>query len=255
MQPLCYQAKVMARRGHNGFWPHLDEAMHLAMGLDEPEWLSFVGVARVEAYWLEGRLDAAQAELDRVRDASAGVVVLSRGWTALWTRRLTGIAEPIDLEPFASQVAGDTSHAAELWDRLGYRYEAALALLDTKEEALLRESLDRLTDLGAEAAARLVRRTMRDLGIRSIPAGVRPATRRHPRGLTRREQEILEFLSHDRSNDEIAASLFISVRTVEHHVSAILGKLGASTRKGAAREARRLGLADPDRVSVATKSR
>jgi DNA-binding NarL/FixJ family response regulator len=130
-----------------------------------------------------------------------------------------------------------------------------LALLDSKEEALLRESLDRFIDLGAEAAARVVRRTMRDLGMRSIPAGVRPATRRHPRGLTRREQEILEFLSHDRSNDEIAASLFISVRTVEHHVSAILGKLGASTRKGAAREARRLGLADPDRVSVATKSR
>ena len=52
--------------------------MHLAIGLDEPEWLSFVGLARVEAYWLEGRLDAARAELDRVRDASAGVVVLSR---------------------------------------------------------------------------------------------------------------------------------------------------------------------------------
>jgi hypothetical protein len=118
MQPLCYQAKVMARRRQDGFWPHLDEAMDLALGLDEPEWLSFVGLARVEAYWLEGRLDAARAELDRVRDVSAGVVVLSRGWIALWTRRLTGIAEPIDLEPFASQIAGDGAHAAELWDRL-----------------------------------------------------------------------------------------------------------------------------------------
>ena len=82
MQPLCYQAKVMARRRQDGFWPHLDEAMDLALGLDEPEWLSFVGLARVEAYWLEGRLDAARAELDRVRDVSAGVVVLSRGWIA-----------------------------------------------------------------------------------------------------------------------------------------------------------------------------
>jgi DNA-binding CsgD family transcriptional regulator len=155
------------------------------------------------------------------------------------------------LAPFASQVAGDAAHAAELWDRLGYRYEAALALLDTKEEAPLRESLARLSDLGAEAAARLVLRTMRDLGIRSIPAGVRTATRKHPRGLTRREQEILELLSQGRSDDEIAATLFISVRTVEHHVSAILGKLGATTRKGAAKEAWRLGLADPYRVSVA----
>jgi hypothetical protein len=50
MQPLCYQAKVMGRRRQDGFWPHLDEAMDLALGLDEPEWLSFVGLARVEAY-------------------------------------------------------------------------------------------------------------------------------------------------------------------------------------------------------------
>jgi DNA-binding CsgD family transcriptional regulator len=250
IQPLCYQAKVMARRGQDGFWPHLDEAMQLAIGQEEPEWLSFVGLARVEAHWLEGRLDAARAELDQVRDASAGVVVLSRGWTALWTRRLTGIAEPIDLEPFASRIAGDGAHAAELWDRLGYRYEAALALLDTKDEALLRESLARLSDLGAEAAARLVRQTMRDLGIRSIPAGTRPATKAHPRGLTVREQQILDLLSQGQSNEEIAGSLFISVRTVEHHVSAILDKLGATTRKGAAEEARRLSLTSADRLSV-----
>ena len=165
-------------------------------------------------------------------------------------RRLTGAAEPIDLEPFASQIGGDAAHAAELWDRLGYRYEAALALLDTKEEDLLRESLARLTDLGAEAAARVARRTMRDLGIRSIPAGARTTTRAHPQGLTRREQEILQLLSEGHSNEEISANLFISVRTVEHHVSAILGKLGASTRKGAAEEARKLGLTHSDRVSV-----
>ncbi len=259
MQPLCYQAKVMARRGQDGFWPYLDEAMHLALGLDEAEWVSFVGVARIEAYWLEGRLDAARAELDRVRDVSAGIFVLSRGWIALWARRLTGIAEPVDLEPFASQIAGDGARAAELWDQLGYRYEAALALLDTRDEALLRESLARLSDLGAESAARLVRHRMRDLGIRSVPTGARTATRAHPRGLTAREQEILELLSQGQSNEEISASLFISVRTVEHHVSAILGKLGATTRKDAAKEALKLGLTHADRMSIsvsgATKSR
>src|SRR4029453_10939379 len=163
--------------------------------------------------------------------------------------------EPTDLEPFTSQIAGDAKHSAELWDRLGYRYEAALPLLDTKDEALLRDSLARLSDLGASAAARLVRRTMRDLGMRSIPTGARTAARTHPRGLTKREQEILELLSDGQSNEDIAASLFISVRTVEHHVSAILGKLGASTRKGAAKEARRLGLTHADRLSVTTKSR
>jgi len=250
MQSLSILAKVMARRGQDGYWQYLDEARDSSIGLEEREWLIFVGLARIEAYWLEGRLDAARAELARIRDASAGLAVPYRRWLALWTRRLTGVAEPVDLEPFASYVAGDAAHAAELWDRLGYRYEAALALLDTKEETHLRESLTRFVDLGAEAAARLVRRTMRDLGIRSVPAGVRTAARAHPRGLTVREQEILDLLSQGQSNEEISARLFISVRTVEHHVSAILGKLGATTRKGAAEEALKLGLTKSDRVSV-----
>jgi len=250
MQSLSILAKVMARRGQDGYWQYLDEARDSSIGLEEREWLIFVGLARIEAYWLEGRLDAARAELARIRDASAGLAVPYRRWLALLTRRLTGVAEPVDLEPFASYVAGDAAHAAELWDRLGYRYEAALALLDTKEETHLRESLAWLSNLGAEAAARLVRQTMRDLGIRSIPAGTRPATKAHPRGLTVREQQILELLSQGHSNEEISARLFISVRTVEHHVSAILGKLGVTTRKDAAREALKLGLTYADRLSV-----
>jgi DNA-binding CsgD family transcriptional regulator/tetratricopeptide (TPR) repeat protein len=255
LRPLCSTAKVMVRRGQPGFWPYLDEALESAIRLGESLWIRPVGIARTEAYWLEGRLDAAISELDRVRSFSAGATAVDRCWIALWRQRLTGTAHEPEREPFASQLAGNGVQAAVLWDRLGCPYEAALALLDTKDEAPLRESLSRLVDLGAEAAARLVRRTMRDLGIRSIPAGARTATRAHPRGLTTREHQILQLLSDGQSNEEIAASLFISVRTVEHHVSAILGKLGAATRKAAASEARRLGLTYSDGMSVATKSR
>ena len=81
------------------------------------------------------------------------------------------------------------------------------------------------------------------------------ATKTHPRGLTAREQQILQLISEGQSNEEIAATLFISVRTVEHHVSAILGKLGVSTRQGAAKEARRLGLAPADYVSRSAQYR
>ena len=249
LNPLCSFAKVMARRGQDGFWPYLDEAMQSAAAIDEPEWLVLAGLARAEGHWLEGRMAAAISELDRVRDVAPAVSPVQRGWVALWSRRLTGATAAIDLEPFAFQIAGNGAYAAELWDRLGYRYEAALALFDTREEALLRESLARLSDLGAEAAARLVHQTMRDLGMRSIPAGARTATRTHPRGLTAREQEILQLLTSGQSNDEISANLFISVRTVEHHVSAILGKLGVTTRKSAAQEARRLDLHRP-RIGV-----
>lgn len=56
----------------------------------------------------------------------------------------------------------------------------------------------------------------------------------HPSGLTDREVEVLRLLAQGATNREIAATLVISVRTAEHHVQHIYGKLGRSTRAGAA---------------------
>ena len=84
---------------------------------------------------------------------------------------------------------------------------------------------------------------MRALGIKSIPAGPRTATQADPLGLTRREREVLELIRAGHSNAEIAAKLVLSTRTVDHHVSAVLAKLGAPTRGAAAAHAARLGLA------------
>jgi DNA-binding CsgD family transcriptional regulator len=84
---------------------------------------------------------------------------------------------------------------------------------------------------------------MRRLAIRSIPAGPRTATREHPLGLTRREHEVLDLICAGHTNAEIARKLFISVKTVGHHVSAVLAKLGVPTRGAAAARAAQLGLA------------
>jgi DNA-binding NarL/FixJ family response regulator len=64
----------------------------------------------------------------------------------------------------------------------------------------------------------------------------------------RRQQEVLDLTCAGRSNAEIAAALVISAKTVDHHVSAVLAKVGARTRTAAASVAARHGL-----VGVAQK--
>ena len=145
-------------------------------------------------------------------------------------------------EPYQHQVNGHWEKAAQLWTDLNCPYEAALARLDAPDEGALREALSAFTGLGAPAAARLARQRLRALGVRSIPVGPRSATRGDPLGLTRREREILEEICAGQTNAAIAAKLFISAKTVDHHVSAVLAKLGVPNRNAAAAQAARLGL-------------
>ena len=145
-------------------------------------------------------------------------------------------------EPYAQEMAGDWRGAAAAWTKLGRPYDAALAWLGSCDEAGLRQALATFNELGARTAAAAARRRMKDLGISAIPRGPRPATRAAPSGLTAREQEVLALLSQGLPDREISRRLFISERTVHHHVSAVLSKIGVSSRTAAAREAARLGI-------------
>ncbi|HXF81248.1 MAG TPA: response regulator transcription factor [bacterium] len=89
-----------------------------------------------------------------------------------------------------------------------------------------------------------VSRTLRLMGVRGIPRGPRPATRAHPAGLTAREAEIVKLIAQGLRNPEIATRMYISVKTVDHHVSSVLAKLGVRSRAEVVREATRLGLLD-----------
>ena len=64
----------------------------------------------------------------------------------------------------------------------------------------------------------------------SRPAAAPPTTESQPTGLTAREEEILDQLTHGATNREIAAALHISPKTVMHHTSSIYRKLSVHTR-------------------------
>src|SRR5581483_11804511 len=140
------------------------------------------------------------------------------------------------------QLSGDAERAAELWFQRGCPYDGALALAASEAPALLRQALECLQELGARPAAAIVSRRLRQLGERSVRTGPRQRTRANPAGLTQRQVEVLALLSEGLRNAEIADRLVVAEKTVDHHVSAILGKLGARTRGEAAATAAQLGL-------------
>ncbi len=86
---------------------------------------------------------------------------------------------------------------------------------------------------------------MRQAGIRAIPRGPRAETRDAPAGLTAREREVLALLSEGLPDKEISRRLFISERTVHHHVSSVLAEIGVSSRTAAARQAAQMGIGTP----------
>ncbi len=245
INPLITLGQIRARRGEHDPWQPLDEAAAGAEGADEPQWIAAARLARTEAAWVGGRTDAARREIERAAPAAGRCDGWLQGAADVWLHRL---GMPLQArrevaEPYALHLAGDWRAASMAWNELGCPYEAAMALSDATDEAALREALAGFDELGAAATARVTRRRMRLLGLKAVPAGPRSLTRSHTFKLTRREQEVLDLLCAGLANAEISRRLFISERTVGHHVSAVLTKMGVPSRGVAASEALRLGLA------------
>jgi DNA-binding CsgD family transcriptional regulator len=140
---------------------------------------------------------------------------------------------------YAAGLRGDHRAAAKAWAAVGAPYERALELVETGEPEPMLEGLAVLDGLGAAPAAAVTRRRLRAAGFTQVPRGPQTATRADPAGLTARQREILALVAAGLTNAEIAARLVLSVRTVDHHVSAVLTKLGVATRREAAAAARR----------------
>jgi DNA-binding CsgD family transcriptional regulator len=238
-------ALLRARRGDPDPWAPLAEADEVARATGQLWWLWQVESAAAEALWLAGRTDEIAAATD---EAYSAALRLRSPWVAgelaCWRRRGGIDEEPPDetAEPFRLELGGEWERASECWTASGCAYEAALALTFADEPELVLSGLDTLQRLGARPAAAMASRRLREQGVRGLPRGPRAATRENAAGMTARETEVLALLAEGLRNSEIAERLFVSTRTVDHHVSAILRKLDVRTRGEAGAEAVRLGL-------------
>jgi DNA-binding CsgD family transcriptional regulator len=233
---LIVLGRLAARRGEEEAGQILDEAWERALETQELQRLAPAAAARAEHAWLEGDLDAVIAIARPAHELAAELGdVWARTELAYWLWR-AGAPVPAranDPRPYAAAIAGDWRAAAAAWEEMGYPYERAEALSEADDEDARLEALQVFDTFGAERSALRLRRRLRADGVRRIPRGPRPASKAGPAGLTPRETEVLDLIVRGATNVEIAQALVIAPKTVDHHVSAVLGKLGVSSRRDA----------------------
>ncbi len=210
----------------------LAEFVSVGSVLDEPQRMVPTLLVRAERAWLAGAIAEIEPELVAAEaEALARSDFLCVAEIAWWLRRThpDRPPPPAATGPFARAARLPVRAAADLWLALDSPYEAAIELL-AGARSQVTEALNVLELLGATPAARIARRVLAGLGARAPRRG----TAVHPFGLTAREAEVLDLIVARRTNAEIAESLVISERTVHHHVSSVIGKLGVRTRAEAA---------------------
>ncbi|MFC4948020.1 ATP-binding protein [Pseudonocardia sp. GCM10023141] len=235
---LTVLGRLRVRRGDPDAVQPLEQAQALAEQTGDLQRLWPVAAARAEAAWLAGapeRIEELVAPTYRL------AVSRQHDWAigelGYW-RSLGGVAPDPDAgaaRPFALQIAGAGAAAAQLWQELGCPYEAAIALSESSEPDDRLAALSSLRDMGAWPAADQLARRLRGDGVLSLPRRPRRATRANPAQLTDRQLDVLMLLAGGLRNADIATELHISAKTVDHHVSAVLAKLGVGTRQEAAR--------------------
>ena len=248
IRALRVLGQIQARRGDESARNTLEKARDLAERLGESQGLVPITAAIAEWAWLNGRLEDHLDDLETMyRRALSTRVPRWIGETAIWLVR-AGVDVDIPERapvPYLHQMRGEWTKAAAAWETLGRPYEQADALAETDDPEALLTALGILDRLDAVPRATQVRRKLADMGMTRIPRGPNRHTRRNPAGLTRRQTEVVRLLAQGLTYRQIAERMYISAKTVDHHVTAIRTKLGVSTRDAAVREAVRLGLIDP----------
>ena len=250
VQPRAWLAQALARLGEPEASTMASEAWSLASTSDEAPLLGAAAAAVLEGAWLSGATTGVAAIATQALAAADATGHPWYGGDLRVGLRRAGLPVPppsdpsVLLDAHAATLRGDHAAAAEAWEAAGYRYEQAVELVHGDDRERTLDGLRLLDDLGAVGTANRVRATLRARGVTSVPRGPTRGTRRNPAGLTNRQVDVLVLLTEGLTNAEIADRLVVSVRTVDHHVSAILDKLDVSTRQEAAALAAELGVTD-----------
>ncbi|MFT4217082.1 MAG: LuxR C-terminal-related transcriptional regulator [Micropruina sp.] len=232
------KATIAVRCGDPDAPALLEAGWRVALATAELQRIRPMACVRAEWAWLHAdaaALDAATADCYRLalRRGNAWDI----GAVAVWRQR-AGLLDVVPdgmPEPYALELAGRTQSAAAAWEALGEPHAQALTLLasDAAEDVRVgAEILDRTAAVGGLPFARA---RLRALGVASVPRGRLRRTHANPAGLTDRQLEVLRLMTADLSNRAIADRLVLSPKTVEHHVGAILAKLGVTSRTEAVR--------------------
>lgn len=236
--------RARVRTGDMAARAALDDAAAIAAVGDVVQMAS-VAIALAEYFWLVG-------EPERVGDATDAAFELActrqsaryASELAYW-RWKSGVVDrlpPLVSGPYRWQIDGDWSRAADHWRELGCAYDEAMALAESGLEPDLRRALSEFRSLGAAPAAQAVAKRLRSIGVRAVGRGASRSTLAGPANLTTRQVEIATLLQQRLTNAEIASRLHLSPKTVDHHVSAVLHKLGVSSRRQVAERASELGI-------------
>lgn len=240
---LAVLAKVRMRLGHEKAYDLLSEALNNSIATEEFQHIVPNRLSMVEFAWLENNINMAQDQLQQLAAIGADNMHSWRvGEIALWSHRLQ-CSVPDEFfnelpEPVALELKGEHFTAAAKWRGLGLPYNAALCLMQVQDNAIVKQAITEaqtlLEPMDANKALNKLKTWANQVGLSDkIPKtrrGPYKAAKNHPLGLTKREQQILTLVTQGASNKEISTTLSRSQRTIEHHVSSILGKLNASSR-------------------------
>ena len=234
---------IKIRRGDHDALPLLLEAKTKAFTSRELQRIIPALNALLEYEWITGNVYIDSADIEQVIDMieRQNSSLENKGFAFwLWKARKQHMQLTETYENIVSSLRMALKNAAR-WEKTGCPYEQALSLFDGSEDDK-RKAITLMQGLGATAVYEKMKSEMRTSGIKSIPRGIRKTTQSNPALLTDRELDVLQLLQEGLQNKEIASRLFISAKTVDHHISAILYKLEVNSRIKAVQEATRMGI-------------